>query len=244
MKIRWLHRHDRSSLLIFCNGWGMDGAPFIPLQAHALDVLMCYDYTKMDLEQDLFTMISRYRQIFLVAWSMGVWAGQRLFRHHSDRFDRKIAVNGTLCPIHARYGIAPEVFSATLAGFNTAARLRFYHRMCRDRRAFEYFLAHQPERDIEDQRQELAGLIGKTDCCPVEASIYTDVVIADKDLIMPTASQRLFWRQGGIHPVDGHHFLFYRWNSWDAVLEDPGKNGTGLDCRTDKRCGTHEEYSG
>jgi biotin synthesis protein BioG len=225
MKTLWLHKHDRERLLVFCNGWGMDGSPFIPMQAHALDVLMCYDYTDFEVDADLQGLIGGYAQADLISWSMGVWAGQRLFSSSAGQFKRRIAVNGTLCPIHDQFGIPVEIFSSTLAHFDEAARLKFYRRMCRERGTLETFLAHQPERGLADQRMELENLLQGRECLDADSAIYTDVVIGKRDLILPTANQKRFWQQKKIHLVDGYHFLFYGWRSWDDILHDPGKSG-------------------
>jgi pimeloyl-[acyl-carrier protein] methyl ester esterase len=223
MKTLWLHRHGRERLIVFCNGWGMDGSPFQPLQAYTYDVLMCYDYSDLKLDEDIPAIIGIYAEAHLIGWSMGVWAGQHLFSSSSCQFKNGIAVNGTLCPIHDLYGIPVEIFSSTLEHFNESARLKFYRRMCRDRGNLEAFLTHQPERTIEDQRQELEDLLQKTDCLSADTSIYTEAVIAEKDYILPASNQQRFWRQKKVHLVDGYHFLFYGWNSWDELIHDPGK---------------------
>ena len=223
MKTLWLHRHGCNRLLVFCNGWGMDGTPFIPLRADACDVLMCYDYTDLKVETEIPDILSGYAEAHLVGWSMGVWVGQHLFSTIADRFKRKIALNGTLCPIDDQFGIPVSTFSSTLELFNESKRLKFYHRMCRGRDTLAAFLAHQPERTVADQRDELDHLLQRTDCLDAESSIYTEVVIAEKDFVLPTANQKRFWRQKSVHLVDGYHFLFYRWNSWDEMIHDPGK---------------------
>lgn len=229
MKTLWLHRRNRDRLLVFCNGWGMDGRPFLPLQAHAYDVLMCYDYTGLKVDEDISKIIESYTEAHLISWSMGVWAGQYLFSSTADQFQRKIAVNGTLCPIHDLYGIPVEIVSSTLDNFNGTARLKFYRRMCRERKNLETFLANQPERDIDDQRQELETLLQRTDCLLADVSIYTDVVIAKNDFVLPTANQERFWQKKNIHLVDGYHFLFYGWRSWDELFHDPGKHEASSD---------------
>jgi pimeloyl-[acyl-carrier protein] methyl ester esterase len=226
MKTLWLHKNGRDRLLVFCNGWGMDGCPFLPLPAEACDVLMFYNYKDFNVDIDLPLVLESYTEAHLVSWSMGVWVGQHLFSQKAGQFKRKIALNGTLCPIDDLYGIPVATFSATLENFNVSTRLKFYHRMCRGHDTLSTFLSHQPERDIEDQRDELGHLLQQMDCIRSEASIYSDVVIAEKDFIQPTANQCRFWQQKKIHLVDGYHFLFYRWNSWDEVINDPGKLST------------------
>ena len=227
MKTLWLHKHNRKHLLVFCNGWGMDGCPFVPLQAQAVDVLMCYDYRDLVADEDLAAVIESYAEASLVGWSMGVWAGQRLFAASAGQFQRKIAINGTLCPIHDRFGIPVDIFSSTLENFNEAARLKFYRRMCRERATLETFLAHQPERGIDNQRLELQRLLQATGCLSAEDSIYSDIVIADRDFILPTANQEHFWQSKNIHTIDGSHFPFYGWKSWDDVLDDWRTGGKG-----------------
>jgi len=90
MKCEWLYRQHRERLILFCNGWGMDATPFQPLTATDVDVLMLFDYHDLrpvDGERnnpapdlDLDDLFRRYSHISLIAWSMGVWAGQQLFR--------------------------------------------------------------------------------------------------------------------------------------------------------------------
>jgi pimeloyl-[acyl-carrier protein] methyl ester esterase len=220
MKTLWLHKHNRNRLLVFCNGWGMDGCPFVPLQAQAVDVLMCYDYTDLEADEDLSAVIESYAEASLIGWSMGVWAGQCLFAASACQFQRKIAINGTLCPIHDQFGIPVDIFSSTLENFYEAARLKFYRRMCRERGTLETFLAHQPERGIDNQRLELQRLLQATGCLCAEDSIYTDIVIAKRDFILPTANQQRFWQDQNVHILDGSHFLFYGWESWDDILHD------------------------
>ena len=225
MKTLWLHKYDRERLLVFCNGWGMDGAPFAPLAARDVDVMMCYNYTDLEVTEDLAALIGGYAEAHLLAWSMGVWAGQHLFSFMAEAFQRRIAVNGTLCPIHDRLGIPVEIFSSTLARFDESARLKFYRRMCRDRAVLDRFLAHQPERRIDDQRLELASLLDRTDCHAADTAIYTDIVVAEKDLVLPTANQKQFWQLRDIHLLDGYHFPFYGWRSWDDILLDRSLGG-------------------
>ena len=183
---------------------------------------MCHDYVDVCLQQTLLDSINGYQEVSLIAWSMGVWVGQCLFSDMPQRLERKIAVNGTLCPIHDNFGISPETFSATLEHFNETTRLKFYRRMCRKTEILECFLANQPQRDLDNQREELESLLENADCRADSESIYTDIVVADKDFIVPTENQLQYWHKNRVHLVDGYHFLFYDWKSWDEMLQDLG----------------------
>jgi biotin synthesis protein BioG len=131
---------------------------------------------------------------------------------------RTIAINGTLCPIDDTRGIPVQVFDATLADFGENTRLKFYKRMCRDKQIYSSFLAVQPRRSLEDQGAELAALKKMVDCRPAEESLYEEIIVADKDFIVPTANQFHYWQAKQVTPVSGFHFLFNLWSSWEQLL--------------------------
>lgn len=218
MKASWLHNNDRKQLILFCNGWGMDGNPFRHLASIEYDVYVLYDYRELALPEEVAQILPRYEEINLVSWSMGVWAGQKLFADQKNIFNRILAVNGTLCPVHDRYGIPTAIFANTLAGFGEAARFKFYRRMCREKSNFRSFLAKQPQRALEDQREELAALGNMADCTPVDQALYRKVIIAEYDWIIPSENQQNFWGDKNVTLISGFHYLFNLWQSWDHLL--------------------------
>jgi len=133
-----MHRHSRQALIVFCNGWGMDDRPFRHLEADRCDVLMLWDYRQMTPVPDIVALAGQYAEIYLVGWSMGVWAGQRMFSPVREHFQAAIAVNGTLCPIHDRFGIPEATIAGTLRNFSEVSRDKLYLRMCRDRQGARY----------------------------------------------------------------------------------------------------------
>jgi len=219
MEASWLHNSDRKNLIIFCNGWGMDGNPFRSLLSVEYDVYMLYDYRQLAVHPDIEAVAEKYEQVHLISWSMGVWVGQKLFSDKQHLFRRTIAINGTLCPIDDRFGIPEKVFNATLADYGEGARFKFYKRMCREKMNLKLFLARQPQRSLEGQREELAALKNSVDCLPVKESIYKEIIISDRDLIVPSASQFNYWQGIQVTPVSGCHFLFNLWQSWDQFLD-------------------------
>jgi hypothetical protein len=44
------------------------------------------------------------------------------------------------------------------------------------------------------------------------------VIVTTRDLVMPTAAQLAFWQGHDILSLEGSHFPFYRWNSWEEML--------------------------
>jgi len=218
VKHAWLHRNNRKTLIVFCNGWGMDEHPFLPLTADHFDVLMLCDYFQLDFDIQKRNILEKYDHLILVGWSMGVWAGQRIFSDNSEVFSRTIAINGTLCPINDRLGIPEKVFGDTLAGFGEPVRSSFYRRMCRGKTNLKLFLSHQPQRSLKSQQQELTALRQNVDCFFVKKSIYNEIIITENDQIMPSANQLRFWQEGDVYHIPGSHFVFYIWQSWDELL--------------------------
>jgi len=220
MKSLWLHSKNRNKLIIFCNGWGMDERPFTPLASVQYDVLMLYDYTDLSTDMDVGKLLAGYPEVSLIAWSMGVWAGNQIFSSRQKKFHVALALNGTLAPIHDDFGILIKIASATLENFHEKQRLKFYYRMCNDRDLYKTFVANQPGRSIAGQKEELASLLQSTTRAVTHssASVYTNVVVARHDYIIPTVNQLQFWPQKNVRLVDGSHFLFYAYSSWDELL--------------------------
>jgi len=179
---------------------------------------MLYDYADLRTDQDLYTLLDEYEEIVLIAWSMGVWAGQQLFHSVASKFKAAIAINGTLRPIDDQFGIPENVVQATFDNLDEKQRLKFYYRMCRDRGLHRLFLENQPMRSIENQKDELAALLENTRNHSSEKSMYDCAIVSERDLVMPTKNQLNYWPEKMVHRVDGSHFLFYDFSSWDGIL--------------------------
>ena len=218
MKGCWLHRGGCDRLLIFCSGWGMDPEPFRSLDSGQMDVLMLYDYREMAGIGAYVAELGKYRENYLLGWSMGVWCGQRLFGGHAHLFTRKVAINGTLCPVDDTLGIPRQLFAGTMNRWSAESRLRFYRRMCPETEVLDTFLACQPTRELTGQQAELAQFLEIADCLPRHLSIYDTIYISDDDRIVPTAHQLRYWGEEGVRRIVGGHFPFYRWRSWSEML--------------------------
>ncbi len=133
MKSCWLHKKKSRCLLVFCNGWGMDETPFTRLDSNEYDILVFYDYQDLQPDFEVDLLASEYEELILAGWSMGVVVGQLLFQKNKEMFQKRIAINGTLCPIDDRFGIPRDTFQATHDNYNEATRLKFYRRMCREK---------------------------------------------------------------------------------------------------------------
>ncbi len=224
MRSKWLQQGRSDRLILFCNGWGMDENPFLPLDCHDWDLLMLYDYQSLTVVENLKELLQRYEETVLISWSMGVWVGQQLFAPFRAWLSGALAINGTLRPVDDNGGIPEAVFRATLAAFNEKQRLKFYYRMCRERELYKTFLEYQPRRNLASQHRELEYLLQNVTSCSCEHSIYNSVVVADRDHIMPTKNQIHFWEDRFFRLVGGSHFIFYSYKSWDELAAEAEKN--------------------
>ena len=110
MEYKWLNQDNNDKVIVFFNGWGMDESVVKHLCSDSFDVLMFYDYNSLNTNFD-FKNLNLYSKKYLIAWSMGVMCAS-LF--NNIIYDKKVAINGTLLPIDARYGINPKIYELTI----------------------------------------------------------------------------------------------------------------------------------
>ena len=89
-------------LVLYFNGWALS-----PIAVEHLglpegqDLLLLWDYRTDALDFDF----SPYREIRLVAWSMGIWAADRFFAKHEELRSR--VVSGTALAVRATKSMMP-----------------------------------------------------------------------------------------------------------------------------------------
>ena len=205
MRYKWLNKEGNNKLILFFNGWGMDGGVVKHLNFEDYDVLMFYDYNTLDCNFD-FKSLNIYPQRNLVAWSMGVMIGSR-GKWEPNYFTQAAAINGTLKPIDEKYGIHPKIYDLTIKGFNEKGRDRFVSSM------FEEKTEISCNRDIENQHSELIALKEYNSNLDFK---YNKILISDNDKIIPTKSQVAFW---GIEPnIKGGPCPFFQCSKWSELL--------------------------
>lgn len=207
-------------LLLFFAGWSAAPALFERLQAEeGMDVIICYDYREMAFREDL----SRYREIHLIAWSMGVRMAELALGGKWD-LASATAINGTPRPIDDACGIPVDIFRGTLENLDAEGLRRFNRRMCGSRDLLARY-EETPPRTIEDVRQELQCIY---DICHVspkpDATVqptaipWTRAIISTGDRIFPPANQRNYWNgRCPITEIDSPHYPFHLWKQWNEL---------------------------
>ena len=216
MRCEWLQRTGKErELLLFFHGWAMDPERLRALAPDGLAVAVFWDYTTLAVDFDFTAARHQYSHVALIAWSLGVWAANRTV---AIPLDEALAVNGTLCPISATCGIAPEIFRGTIEVWpQEAARNRFF------RRVFGPDSLPVLRRNPEEQQQELSSLERAILAAAPESGpgIFRRALIGRRDRIFPPAAQRAAWSAAGIPAteLDWRHDPFAGIDSWRALLE-------------------------
>ncbi len=203
MKYKWLSKkQNNEKLLYFFNGWGMDERALnISNIFSNFDVLMFYDYQNLDMDENVFVECQKYKNKYLISWSMGVMISS-IFSLKLGKLDKKIAINGTIKPIDDNFGILKKIYDLTIKGFNQSSCEKFVKRMFVETTAFSPFL---PKRTLEELKNELISLkTYKGD----ENFSFDLVYISEYDKIITPKNQLNFWnkRNEKILMLDCGHF--------------------------------------
>lgn len=130
MKFKWFRKSDGAptkSAAVFFGGFACDERLLDALELPNTDVCFVYDYRDAVFAADF----SQYAQLYVAAWSLGVKVADVVC---ADMPNVKIrtAICGTPTPVDAERGIPPEIFDATLSGFDAQAFKKFLRRICGD----------------------------------------------------------------------------------------------------------------
>lgn len=188
----------------------MDEGVVKHLDCEDYDVVMFYDYN--NLKTDF--VLDKYKEKYLIAWSMGVMIATNFFTPSSalrapsptgeEGYNKATAINGTLKPIDAEYGIHPKIYDLTIKGFNSE---KFIQNM------FDKPVEIEISREAENQKTELSAIKNYS---ANEDFKYTRVIISDNDKIIPTKAQCKYWKQeANLH---AGHCPFLGFKKWSELL--------------------------
>ena len=196
MKSKFVSRdpHNHRLVIIFA-GWAMDYRPFMGLHAPGYDIMVIWDYRELTFG---WGVVGEYNEICVIAWSLGVFAASLTTHEIMSRVTKMIAVNGTLEPIHAQRGIAPETYAGTLRELSPASLRKFYRRMCSTPEEFVAFKERQPKREIAELAEELVNIETQTIFHVPQVDRWDLALISRYDRIFPAPNQQNAWR--GIAP--------------------------------------------
>lgn len=216
MNKTWIKQKNRARLILFFNGWGMDKSAINHVESNEYDVIEFNDYNILNFCDGEFRS---YAEIYVVAWSLGVFAASLVLANTSLPIKKSIAINGTANPVNAKEGIHPEIFKGTLEGWNEKNRVRFLMRTVGGKRNFEDHRLKFGERLIQNQKDELATLYGYSQN-NIETAFYFDTVITGyRDTIFQKENQMNYWKNKCmINVLDIPHYPFLHFTIWDNII--------------------------
>lgn len=209
MNYRITHSEGSSRLIIIFAGWGMDDNVFDHIRRPGYDIMVIWDYRNFFID---WNCVSRYSEICILAWSMGVYAASQTIQAIDSKITKKIAVGGTLLPVDDRFGIPEAIYHGTLQGLNAITLRKFFRRMCATHADFDHFMNHAPGRELEELKEELAA-IGDRIILNTPSNIRWDLAITgNNDRIFPPENQIAAWNKCNVTvrrmPECGHYIDF------------------------------------
>ncbi len=216
MKAEWLHRAGHPRLITFFAGWGMDDAPFRRLTSTRWDVVVYYDYRQLDDVPCLDEVIA-YPARALVAWSLGCAVANRVAHEQRWALSQAIAINGTLIPEDEQAGIPARWMDATARQLTEGGWGKFVKRMCPDAGSREAFEAGAPGRDLREAVEELQELRRMPE---PSACVFRAALVSETDRIIVAENQSRCWARYAVpvRVLQGPHYPFHLWGSWEEVL--------------------------
>lgn len=216
MEKHWIKRENNSRLILFFNGWGMDTTAVEHLDASGYDLLMLNNYMEMNPIDENF---DSYREVYVVAWSLGVWAASQVLFKSKIRIKQSIAINGTIKPVDDSEGIPPAIFKGTLYGWAEKTRERFLMRMAGGAKEYLKNQSKLGRRSIESQKSELDSIFNQVQRKGESSFAFDKAMVGNQDAIFLPDNQRKSWQgKAQLKNLDIPHFPFVHFNSWEQII--------------------------
>lgn len=212
MKLEFISQSpDNRHLLIIFAGWSTDASAYIDVHPSGWDVMVIYDYSELELRQDVRAIFEKYQSIYIIAWSLGVVVADHLAQSgkiEAQKITAAIAVNGTTHPVSNLYGIPEAIYNGTQQGLSYITLKKFLRRMAGPRDLFSDYPYINKEEDynIDSLRGQLN--IIRNICYDNPLLPWIRAYIAENDRIFPADAQTRFWQQTDaeiIHINTGHY---------------------------------------
>lgn len=220
MDVKLLHQgsNGRTAVLYF-TGWSVPHSLALEMELPEEWTLFSVGDYRGELPQ--WPDMSCFSRLYLVAWSMGVWAAEYFHKCYPAP-SLAVAINGTPSLISDRYGIKGVDYQRMAAGLDVEGYRHFVRQMCLSEESAAHFLSLPDHRSITAAREELrwvADLGGSVTECEVP---WTRAIVSDHDLVIPSGGQRRFWSDRSIPieelPTAPHLILGTYLKSWRELL--------------------------
>lgn len=190
MEYHWLRCESDDKLVIFVLGWAADQRLVEHIRPEGCDLLAVYDYGEGFAADDRLCKIATgYLQVYLFAWSFGVWAAEQLLR--DVPLTRAVAFNGTPYPVDELYGIEPRRMAVTIRGLKSGGMDAFHRRTYGE--YYDHFLPIMSPRSLEHNISELEYLAAESVVEYTPSIKWDKAIIGSHDEIFPPENMVRFW---------------------------------------------------
>jgi hypothetical protein len=193
----FIKKGTSESLVLIFTGWASDERFFAELPETDTDICICSDYRSLQWDEKLFLP---YKDICVVAWSMGVFVAEKMLADTNLPLSQAVAFNGTPFPVDDERGIPEAIYDGTESTLTPDNLLKFYRRMCGSSNAYKELLQQNIYFSVEALREALRNIKTFSQKSRFNgSSIFTKVIIGSEDRIFPPENQKKAW--------DNHPFV-------------------------------------
>ncbi len=217
MEMNWLNKRNNRKVILFFNGWGMDKNTVKHIHSGNYDLCMFNNYhSQLSVDIDF----KEYEEIYLIAWSLGVWISSQILSENNIEIKKAIAINGTLNPINQEEGIPPKLLKLTLDNWNDKNRASFDKNVFGEEYSNKLIHEYRSKRETENQRQELEFIFNKIQSTQSIQIDFDCAVIGRRDRIFFYENQLTFWKtKTRCVELDIPHFPFLKFKTWQEIIE-------------------------
>jgi biotin synthesis protein BioG len=215
MDQHWITKKQNTTCILFFNGWGMDLNAIGHLECSGFDLCMINNYLSVEPIRD---NLSDYKNVTVIAWSLGVWATEQIISRSDITIHKSIAINGTPRPVHDQYGIPCKIFSMTMEGWNETSKVKFNRRMMGENQNISDYERFISSRSSADQKEELQAIFAaqKSNVPQIDWDV---ALVGRNDLIFPATNQLNWWTgKTKIIETNQPHFPFAGLKHWEQLL--------------------------
>jgi len=213
MKYRFIDNNS-NELIVFFNGWGMDGNLLNHFDNEDKDILIFFDYHN---DTVLPTVnLKKYESTYIIAWSMGVFIANQLADKLNQNITKSIAICGSPYPVHNEYGIPVKIFDLTCKGLRLAGTDKFFQQMFA---GSDNSLFNRPQRELFEQIDELNNLKDVSIDANMNNFKWDVALVGVKDRIFPARNLVSYWNdKTKLVQEEMPHYPFNLYDSWSKIL--------------------------
>lgn len=196
---------EAKKLIVLFLGYGFDKSSISHLELGDYGLLVVSDYSNLNFDREILAN----KDIYLISWSMGVWAANLALKNTPLKV--AIAINGTPFGIDEKYGIKKDIFYKSISEFDFES----FKKLC--------FLGinEQKFKDFTFNKNAKIELINlyKNAILPCENAISWDrAYISKRDLVFDNRAVLEYFKDKA-RIINAPHFIFFNFKSFGEIVE-------------------------